>query len=94
MAEALGDRAGRCVFTSTGSVYQEGYVRKRRAEFGFRTTPLSEWVAAAVRWYRDEYRGPDSKGYGQRARELELARVYPERQADLAAALDLGAREW
>jgi nucleoside-diphosphate-sugar epimerase len=62
-------------------------LRKSRDEFGFHTTPLSEWIARTVRWYRDQYRGPDSKGYGQRAREIELAQVYPQRQAELAESI-------
>ena len=64
-------------------------LRKSREEFGFRTTPFSEWVARAVRWYRDEYNGADSRGYSHRAEEIELARIYRKRQAELAASISL-----
>ncbi len=41
--------------------------------FDFRTMPLEEWVATTVNWYRDRYRGDDSKGYSHRNEELALA---------------------
>jgi nucleoside-diphosphate-sugar epimerase len=63
-------------------IYPDPYSRmhrfvlsNRRAEddLGYTTTPFDEWMGVTARWYRDEYDGPDSAGYEQRDREIEIA---------------------
>lgn len=61
-------------------------LRKSREHWGYRSTPFSEWVGETVRWYRDEYRGPDSAGYEARASEIELADRFPHAYENLAAS--------
>ena len=46
---------------------------KATLEFGFQSTPISEWIQETVDWYRDSYTDEDSKGYDRREREIELA---------------------
>ncbi|OGG49003.1 MAG: hypothetical protein A3F84_14295 [Candidatus Handelsmanbacteria bacterium RIFCSPLOWO2_12_FULL_64_10] len=41
-------------------------------DFGFRTTPVAQWVQKTVDWYRAQYKGGPSKGYEHRAAELAL----------------------
>lgn len=48
-------------------------------DFGFKTTPAASWIQTTVDWYRDRYRGEDSKGYSRRSRELELGKRWNER---------------
>ena len=64
-------------------------LRKSREQFGFRTTPLRQWLDDTVRWYRQEYHGGNSAGYGRRAEEIELAGRYSAAQAALAGSLTL-----
>ncbi len=58
---------------------------RARRDIGIITTPVEEWVASTVAWYRDHYRGPDSDGYEHRNREVELARRWEERMRRLVA---------
>ena len=51
---------------------------KAERDFGYSTTPVEGWVSTTVSWYRDEYRGDESEGYGQRATELSLAKRWGE----------------
>lgn len=51
---------------------------KAERDFGFRTTPVEEWVRRTVTWYRDEYRGGDSKGYEHRQAERKVAEEWRE----------------
>jgi len=53
-------------------------VDKVRRELGCELTPLTEWLKETVRWFLDEYRGPDSSGYEKRALEVEAAETLAE----------------
>ena len=48
-------------------------------DFGFRTTPVEEWIRTTVDWYRDRYTGEGSEGYEHREGELALAAQWKER---------------
>lgn len=63
-------------------------LRKSREHWGYRSSPFSEWIAETVRWYRDEYRGPDSAGYADRAREIQLAERFPAAHAAWTASFE------
>ena len=60
---------------------------RSRAErdIGIVATPVEEWVATTVAWYRDYYRGPDSDGYERRDREVEAALRWEDRLGRLVA---------
>jgi nucleoside-diphosphate-sugar epimerase len=47
-------------------------------DFGFETTPVASWIQTTVDWYREEYRGEDSKRYNLRSEELSLAKRWRE----------------
>ena len=47
--------------------------RRAEADLQYTTSPFDEWTAVTARWYRDEYKGPDSAGYDERDREVEIA---------------------
>jgi nucleoside-diphosphate-sugar epimerase len=49
---------------------------KAKSEFGFQTTPITEWIQLTVDWYREHYHGEDSKGYYQRDQENILAKRW------------------
>lgn len=51
---------------------------KAEQGFGFRTTPVNEWIQKTVDWYRDHYKGDPSKGYEHRSDELSLAKRWRE----------------
>jgi hypothetical protein len=46
---------------------------KSEQDFGFRTTPITQWILETVEWYRKNYKGAPSKGYEYRAEEVALA---------------------
>ena len=58
---------------------------KAKRDFGFRTTPVAEWIQTTVDWYRENRPEEDSKGYGHRDKELSLARRWSERFEELKA---------
>jgi nucleoside-diphosphate-sugar epimerase len=49
---------------------------KAERDFGFRTTPVEEWIRTTVEWYRMHDRGTASQGYAHREHELTLARKW------------------
>jgi nucleoside-diphosphate-sugar epimerase len=49
---------------------------KAERDFGFRTTPVAEWIRTTVEWYRTHDGGATSQGYDQREQELMLARKW------------------
>ena len=51
---------------------------KAERDFGFRTTPLAEWIQKTVDWYRDHDKDDPSKGYEHRREELELTKRWRE----------------
>ena len=51
---------------------------KAERDFGFRTTPVEEWIQTTVDWYRGQYKGGVSEGYAHRAEELALAERWSE----------------
>ena len=53
---------------------------KAERDFGFRTTPLEEWMPGAVAWYRERPELKD-KGYAHRDEEVALARAWKEARA-------------
>ena len=59
-------------------------VRAER-DIGLAATPVEEWVAATVAWYRDHHTGPDSDGYQHRGGEVALARGWQEAFGGLVA---------
>ena len=50
-------------------------VRKAQEHFGWRSTPLEQWIKELCDWYLGQ-RGADSWDYDLRAKELELASRY------------------
>ena len=46
---------------------------KAEREFGFKTTPVEEWIQTTIDWYREQYKGENSEGYEYREDELGLA---------------------
>jgi len=63
---------------------------KSETDFGFTTTPLDDWLATTIAWYRDEYAGPASRGYARRTDELRLAQHWRAASERLAASFALG----
>lgn len=51
-------------------------VRRAQDELGYDSTPYQSWVKETARWFRDHYQGQDSKGYGDREREVALAKGF------------------
>ncbi len=49
---------------------------KAEREFGFKTTPVEEWIQTTVDWYRDQYRGRNAPGYEYREEEAALAAAW------------------
>lgn len=49
---------------------------RAECEFGFRTTPVAEWIQTTVRWYREHGGAADSQGYDQREQELRLSKKW------------------
>ena len=47
-------------------------------ELKFQPTPVEEWLRETVRYFIDEYSGPDPDNYRQRPRELELIRYWKQ----------------
>ena len=46
---------------------------KAERDFGFKTTPVEEWIETTVHWYRDNQPENDSAGYKCRGDEVALA---------------------
>ncbi len=81
------------VLAQSGLDYQEPYARmsnfipdisKAERELSYATTPFVAWLGETVLWYRDAYQGPDSAGYAERDREVELAERFQEILSNLA----------
>jgi len=49
---------------------------KAERDFGFRTTPIEQWVRSTVHWYRDHYEGEDAAGYRHRTAEIAVAKKW------------------
>ena len=47
-----------------------------REEIRFRSTPLQQWLSETIRWFVEEYDGPEPDNYRYRPKELELARFW------------------
>ena len=56
---------------------------KAESDFGYKTTPVEEWIQTTVEWYRDKYKEGDSDGYEHRDAELALAAKWNERLGKL-----------
>ena len=56
---------------------------KAESDFGYKTTPVEEWIQTTVDWYRDKYKEGDSQGYEHRDAELALAAKWNERHSKL-----------
>ncbi len=48
-------------------------IDKAKRELGYRPDHLSKWLKSTVRWFLDEYQGPDSNEYDKRAFEVKAA---------------------
>lgn len=51
-------------------------LRRAEDELGYRSTPFRSWVRETATWFRDQYQGEDSAGYGDREREVQFAQGY------------------
>jgi nucleoside-diphosphate-sugar epimerase len=65
---------------------------RAQRDFGLATTPVEQWIATAVQWYRTSYTGvPDrpynSNGYDNRAAEIALAEEWRHRFGQLGASV-------
>jgi nucleoside-diphosphate-sugar epimerase len=47
-------------------------IGKAQRELGYRPTNLAKWLKPTVRWFLDEYHGPDSNGYDKRQFEVRV----------------------
>ena len=54
-------------------------VQRVQAELGYVSTPFREWIGETAIWFRDEYQGPDTEGYGRRDQEVAFAEWYRDR---------------
>jgi nucleoside-diphosphate-sugar epimerase len=54
-------------------------IDKAGRELGYSPTPLAKWLKPAVRWFLEEYHGPDSNGYDKRNFEVEGAEALNRR---------------
>ena len=51
-------------------------IEKGRLDFDMQCTPMENWVGQTVRWFMEEYDGPDSQYYDRRDEEVEFARWW------------------
>ena len=51
-------------------------VSKAVSDLRFQATPIESWTEATARWYRETVNHADSRGYEDRAKEVEFARRY------------------
>ena len=59
---------------------------KAERDFGYKTTPVAEWLQTTVDWYRDKYDGEDSAGYENRGAELALAERWHAKFGEFVSA--------
>ena len=60
---------------------------KAERDFGFVTTPVTDWIQTTVDWYREQSGRENSKGYESRRDELELAARWNEEFGILTSGL-------
>jgi hypothetical protein len=44
-----------------------------RRDLDFKSTPFAHWLDVTTRWFVDSHSGPDSAGYAERAKEIQVA---------------------
>ena len=54
-------------------------ISKAEKAFGWRSTPLHQWLEETINWFFFKYTGPMPKNYALRKRELELAGAWKQR---------------
>lgn len=57
-------------------------VSRAAADLGYRSTPVRRWVAETVRWFTGPDRGEDSRDYGRRALEVQVAEDYRHKMTE------------
>jgi len=58
-------------------------ISRAEAELGFISTPFAKWLERMVRWYIEEYRGPDSLGYDKRRLEIKFSEILRKKKLGL-----------
>ncbi len=58
-------------------------VNKAREDLEFRSTPFRDWLARTIDWFFTEYRGEPPANYRWRPLEVEIARKFKTRMAEL-----------
>ncbi|RLG49572.1 MAG: hypothetical protein DRO00_09830 [Thermoproteota archaeon] len=58
-------------------------ISSAEAELGFRSTFFVKWLEKMVRWYIEEYGGPDSPGYDKRALEIKFSEIWKKKKLEL-----------
>lgn len=56
-------------------------ISKAEKAFGWRSTPMHQWLEESVNWFFFKYTGLPPKNYSLRKRELELAESWKQRAA-------------
>lgn len=51
-------------------------VRRAHDDLGYVSTPFRTWIGETAVWFRDEYQGDDSAGYGRRDEEVAFAEQF------------------
>ncbi len=60
---------------------------RAEAELGFRSIPFAKWLGKMVRWYIEEYRGPDSPRYDKRGLEIKLSEIWQKKKLEIKSPL-------
>ncbi len=50
-------------------------IGRAETELGFTSTPFKKWLEKTVRWFVEEYKGPDSAQYDRRSLEVKFSRT-------------------
>ena len=62
-------------------------IDKARRDFGLRSTPMAQWVAQTVEWYRQHHDGTDSAHYDRRDDEVRFAQWWRGRYGEFVGGL-------
>jgi nucleoside-diphosphate-sugar epimerase len=79
--EFLGDLGG--PYSTMPNLVQDNSAAER--DFGYRTTPWTEFAAITAAWFRDHWKGDPAKLYATRREELALAQQWRESTARFRA---------
>jgi len=58
-------------------------ISRAEIELGFRSTPFEKWLEKTVKWFVEEYKGPNLAGYDKRSLEIKFSWIWEEKNLEI-----------